>query len=48
MPEDPWNNPYVYISPGINGPYDLISLGADGREGGEGFDADISFRDRGN
>ncbi|MEE4252231.1 MAG: type II secretion system major pseudopilin GspG [Alcanivoracaceae bacterium] len=47
MPEDPWNNPYVYMSPGINGPYDLISLGADAREGGEGFDADISFRDTG-
>lgn len=45
MPEDPWNNPYVYMSPGINNPYDLISLGADAREGGEGFDADISFHD---
>jgi general secretion pathway protein G len=45
MPEDPWGNAYIYISPGITGPYDLISLGADGREGGEGFDADINFRD---
>lgn len=46
MPKDPWGNPYVYIQPGANGPYDLVSLGADGREGGEGYDADINLRDR--
>src|SRR3990167_9347255 len=46
MPKDPWGNPYVYIQPGTNGPYDLLSLGADAREGGEGYDADISLRDR--
>ena len=46
LPEDPWGNQYVYISPGIDGkPYDLYSLGADGVEGGEGFDADLSFRE---
>lgn len=40
---DPWDNPYIYFSEGtINvGSYDLISLGADGEEGGEGENADI-------
>jgi general secretion pathway protein G len=41
-PKDAWKNDYVYVSPGENGPYDLWSLGADQREGGEGIDADIS------
>ena len=43
--EDAWNNPYEYISPGVEGPFDLLSLGADGAEGGEGSDADINWRD---
>jgi len=43
MPVDPWGNPYVYVSPGIHNPdYDLYSLGKDGKEGGEGYDADIT------
>lgn len=41
IPVDPWGNAYRYISPGTTGPYDLYSLGADGKEGGEGMDADI-------
>ncbi len=41
IPFDPWNNPYIYISPGLHGDFDIASLGADGREGGEGKDADI-------
>ena len=41
VPVDPWGNPYQYLSPGSNGPYDLYSFGADGRDGGEGYDADI-------
>ena len=46
LPEDPWNNEYVYQSPGLGGrPYSLLSLGGDGQEGGEGFDADISLHD---
>jgi general secretion pathway protein G len=45
VPEDAWNNDYVYISPGVDGPFDLLSLGADGAEGGEGTDADINWRD---
>lgn len=39
--KDPWGHPYMYNSPGAKGPYDVISYGADGREGGEGADADI-------
>ncbi len=41
VPLDPWGNPYIYISPGLHGDYDLFSHGADGKEGGEGKDADI-------
>jgi len=43
VPTDPWGNPYQYISPGSGSPFDLLSLGADGQEGGSGYDADISF-----
>ncbi len=42
LPNDPWNRPYQYVFPGQKGAYDLYSLGADGRVGGEGLDADIS------
>ena len=42
VPDDPWGNPYRYAAPGRNGqPFDVYSYGADGREGGEGDDADI-------
>lgn len=41
LPMDPWGNPYQYMSPGQRGDYDLYSLGADGRPGGEGVAADI-------
>ena len=43
LPEDPWGNEYAYASPGVhNEDYDLYSLGKDGIEGGEGYDADIT------
>ena len=42
VPKDPWGNEYKYASPGSKGPYDIVSLGADGKEGGEGPDKDIS------
>jgi general secretion pathway protein G len=45
IPFDPWGNPYIYVSPGLNGDYDLMSYGADGKEGGEGKDADIKSWD---
>lgn len=42
LPEDPWGNPYQYRRPGADGrQFDVFSLGADGREGGEGNDADL-------
>lgn len=42
VPKDPWNNEFIYISPGSHGDYDLTSLGADGISGGEGVDKDIN------
>lgn len=48
VPQDPWDNDYQYISPGVNGPYDLYSYGSDGREGGDGDAADISISDNPN
>ncbi|MDR1915327.1 MAG: type II secretion system major pseudopilin GspG [Synergistaceae bacterium] len=42
VPKDPWGNEYLYICPGENGDYDIISYGADGREGGEEANADIT------
>jgi len=41
VPNDPWGHTYVYRSPGATGPYDIISLGSDGQEGGSGTAADI-------
>lgn len=43
VPNDPWGNPFVYLSPGVHSSaFDLISYGADGQPGGENFDADIN------
>ena len=42
VPSDPWGHAYVYRSPGRSGGYEIISHGADGREGGEGENADIT------
>ena len=43
LPEDPWHHPYRYAAPGPGGkPFTVATLGADGREGGSGNDADIS------
>ena len=39
--KDPWQNEYRYAVPGQGKPFDLVSLGADGREGGEGADKDV-------
>jgi general secretion pathway protein G len=46
VPADPWGNPYVYRSPGERAPYDIISLGSDGRDGGSGNAADIRISGR--
>lgn len=45
VPQDPWGKAYVYRSPGQNGAdFDLVSLAKDGQQGGEGDNADISYR----
>jgi len=41
LPTDPWGNEYQYLYPGANGEFDIFTLGADGRAGGDGLDADI-------
>ena len=42
IPKDPWGNSFEYRSPGRSGGYEIFSFGADGREGGEGEDRDIT------
>jgi general secretion pathway protein G len=43
LPNDPWGNPYAYRAPGRDGrPFDILSYGADGREGGSGENEDIT------
>ena len=45
VPLDPWERPYIYEMPGKRGgPYDLLSLGADGVRGGEGENADVTVK----
>jgi general secretion pathway protein G len=42
VPADPWGHSYVYRAPGVRSPYDIISLGSDGQEGGSGTATDIA------
>jgi general secretion pathway protein G len=42
VPPDPWGHIYLYRTPGERGPYEIVSLGSDGQEGGTGTAADIS------
>jgi general secretion pathway protein G len=43
VPRDPWNHDYVYQSPGKDGrAFDIVSLGADGRDGGSDSAADVT------
>ncbi len=42
VPKDPWGNEFIYLSPGVNGDYDIIAYGADGAPGGEEFNKDIN------
>lgn len=41
VPKDPWGNEYQYLSPGEKGDFDIYSLGADGRPGGDNANQDI-------
>jgi general secretion pathway protein G len=45
LPEDPWHRHYQYMSPAEGAAYEIRTLGADGREGGEGEDQDLSSLD---
>ena len=42
VPKDPWDNNFVYLSPGVHGDYDIASYGADGVSGGEDKNSDIN------
>lgn len=42
IPQDPWDAPYIYLSPGIHDDFDISSYGPDGASGGDGDDADIN------
>jgi general secretion pathway protein G len=42
VPNDPWGHSYVYRAPGQRAPYEIVSLGSDGQEGGSGTAADIA------
>lgn len=48
LPNDPWGNPYQYLQPGTHGEFDIFSLGADNKPGGDGANADIGNWDLGN
>lgn len=41
VPQDPWKNDYIYLSPSEHGDYEICSYGADKVKGGEGINADI-------
>jgi general secretion pathway protein G len=42
LPKDPWGNEYKYTSPGARTPYEIISFGADGKEGGADANKDVT------
>jgi general secretion pathway protein G len=42
VPKDPWGNDFVYLSPGVQSDFDIISYGSDGVPGGEGPNMDIN------
>ena len=43
VPNDPWDRPYVYRTPGKSGEFEVFSYGRDGKPGGAGEDADIGI-----
>ncbi len=46
VPNDPWGRPYIYRSPGQHGPYDIVSNGSTGQEGGTGTAVAIKSWDK--
>lgn len=46
VPKDAWGRDFIYIAyPESGKPYVIVSDGADGQEGGEGYDADLYSTD---
>lgn len=41
--KDPWNTPYEYRAPGDSQPFEIVSLGADRKAGGDSVNADIRY-----
>lgn len=41
IPKDPWGKEYLYLAPGIENNYDLMTYGADGKKGGKDENADV-------
>jgi general secretion pathway protein G len=48
LPKDPWGRYYLYVHPGKNYVFEITSLGADGKEGGEGENKDVNNWQTGN
>ena len=46
VPSDPWGRAYLYRAPGSGAPFEIVSTGSDGQEGGTGTAADISSAQR--
>jgi general secretion pathway protein G len=44
IPLDPWGRAYIYRNPGATSDFDVLSYGKDGQAGGDGDNADVSFR----
>lgn len=44
LPEDPWGNEFILKTENVRGLYEIMSLGADGQEGGEDENADMTGR----
>ena len=42
VPQDPWGNDYIYVSPGVHDDFDLTSYGEDGAAGGDDYAKDIN------
>jgi general secretion pathway protein G len=42
VPKDPWGNAYIYLCPGMHDDFDIASYGADGAQGGENANKDIT------
>jgi len=42
VPKDPWGSEFVYLSPGLQGDFDISSYGGDGESGGDGDAKDIN------